>query len=126
MVRNVTGHLFEFEDRRCNNVNVGPVFGEHVDEELPVKPALSDAEYLRVSSLARTDWWPLIRQAIRVWETADHTSPMTRRTAERCFHRTGHESAPNALATSLRAPSPRQCSTSATGGTFRSTESQTT
>lgn len=38
----------------------------------PVKPALSDAEYLRVSSLARTDWWPLIRQAIRVWETADH------------------------------------------------------
>lgn len=58
-------------DNRSGSVNPDRVTGRR-SKLRPVKPALSDAEYLRVSSLARTDWWPLIRQAIRVWETADH------------------------------------------------------
>lgn len=37
-----------------------------------VKKALTEAEYQAMSASARRDWWPVIRQAIRVWETTEH------------------------------------------------------
>lgn len=37
-----------------------------------VKRAMTEAEYQRMSAMARRDWWPVIRQALREWEEADH------------------------------------------------------
>lgn len=33
---------------------------------------MTEAEYQAMSASARRDWWPIIRQTLRVWEDTDH------------------------------------------------------